>query len=1383
MKSEPFDTEALRQARIAELIETLHDVEQQLEALTGGEVDAVTNRAGRTWLLPRAQEKLRHEVARKQAALLDALPSSVALLDANGVIVAVNEAWRRFGDANGLRDPDHGVGRNYLDICDTVASPDAARNPAVAVALRAVLAGERSTFSIEYPCDSPQEQRRFLLTAAPLEAGRRAGAVIMHVDITDRVRAEQAHLRSAELLQAVADGTPDIVFVKDLEGRYLLCNNALARFTGRAVEQILGHDDRALYGAAEASKTIENDRRLLASGEAHASEESLTGPGGRRTFNSARAPFRNAQGEVIGVICIARDITDDKRAHQALRDSEAILDMAGRVAKVGGWRLDTIHRHLHWSDIVASLHDEPAGYSPSLEEGIESFVAEYRAGVRTAVERCAKFGVPYDVEAEKISATGRRFWVRTMGEAVRDDAGRIVYIQGALQDITERKLAALDTQKLATRLTNTLESITDGFFTVDREWRFTYVNREAARLWGRPRDMLLGHVMWDLFPEALGTAFEQAYQRSMGGETGVSIEGFYAPLQTWFGIDCHPSEDGLSVYFRDVTARRLAQQHLKLLEAGVAQLKDTVIITEVAPDVSLGARIVFVNEAFERMTGYARDEVLGRSPSLLNGPLTDPVEIHRISAAFERLEPVHVEMIAYTRSGRSHWIELDITPVATSGDQCTHFVSIARDISERRHHEQHLRDLNAGLEDRVRHRTLELERARELAEQANRAKSSFLAMMSHEIRTPMNGVVGMIDVLEESRLRPEQRDLVNTVRESAYALMAIVDDVLDFSKIEAGQFDIDCEPMDVIAVVEGVSDALHPLAVNKGVGFHLYTDPRLPHGMLGDAARLRQVLMNLLGNAIKFSQGVSRRGTVSLRALRVAGPAGEDTLLVEVSDNGIGMDPATLARLFSPFTQADASTTRRFGGTGLGLSISHRLLSLMGGEVTVRSAPGEGSTFTVRLPIAVAPDDPRTGTAEARLPLAGLPCLVVGAATGPARDLGDYLDHAGAEVTCRQTPEQAQAWLRSVGPGPCVVVIADAPDTPEDSDPMLAACRAVGAQRPELALALVLFERGRRHPPRQHARDQVWLDGEGLHRARFLDGVDQAARLRPWDDPAEPPAEGETAPMPLQALDGPASRPDAKPLILVAEDNEINQKVLTQQLSLLGYRAEVASNGVEALACWRQGGHVLLLTDLHMPLMDGYTLAAAVRAGEVGGAARLPILALTANALREEELRCLQAGMDAYLSKPVRLAQLKSAIETWLRPTPTPTLSPVTVPGGAAATASPPVNLGVLADLLGDDPAVIQDVLATFRASTVGAALTMAQAHAAGEAQTLFQTAHKLKSAARAVGAARLGRICADIEAITAQRHSPLLAALEPLMAEFRIELRAVHSFLDQQQR
>ena len=401
MKSSLSAAEPSREERIAALIETLHDTEQQLEALTEGEVDSVANQAGRFTLLRGARDWLQRDEAKRQTTLLDALPANVALLDPSGVIVAVNQPWRRFGNQNGLLDADNGVGRYYLELCNLAPGPGAAQAWKVAAGLRALLAGERSAFSIEYDCDSPTEERRFLLTATPLEPGRRAGVVVMHVNVTERARAERASQRSTELLQAVVDGTPDMVYIKDTEGRYLLCNKALAEFIGRSCEQILGLDDAALYGVKEAGPPLDNDRNLSAAGTPPNTENWLTGVTGRRLFHSRLAPYRDQQGGLIGVIGIARDITDDRLAQQALRDSQAMLDMAGRIARVGRVGLDIASGRFDWSDLVCTLHDEPAGHSPSLAVGLQSFAAEHRASVREAVQRCIASGVPYDLEVER----------------------------------------------------------------------------------------------------------------------------------------------------------------------------------------------------------------------------------------------------------------------------------------------------------------------------------------------------------------------------------------------------------------------------------------------------------------------------------------------------------------------------------------------------------------------------------------------------------------------------------------------------------------------------------------------------------------------------------------------------------------------------------------------------------------------------------------------------------------------------------------------------------------------------------------------------------------------------------------------------------------------
>jgi two-component system sensor histidine kinase/response regulator len=479
------------------------------------------------------------------------------------------------------------------------------------------------------------------------------------------------------------------------------------------------------------------------------------------------------------------------------------------------------------------------------------------------------------------------------------------------------------------------------------------------------------------------------------------------------------------------------------------------------------------------------------------------------------------------------------------------------------------------------------------AEDANQAKSTFLATVSHEIRTPMNGVLGMIDVLERTPLSLEQRESLGTVRYSASSLLRIIDDILDFSKIEAGRLDLETLELSTVELIEGTAETLAPQAAAKGLKLAAYVAPGVPDRVIGDPLRLQQILFNLLGNAIKFTE----KGSVRLILEQAPGENdgnGAVRLRIRVADTGIGLTAEQRERLFQPFVQADSSTTRRFGGTGLGLSIVRRLAEAMQGDVVVESEAGIGSTFIVSVALAAA--QPASQPAAEPL-LKGLSLDLALPDPEEARAVARYLGDAGATV-------------RVAAPGASFLGIA------------------VGAAGIDRRISL--------HDGPALAQGTV----SGLPRPWRRDVLIRAVARAAGRAAVAAPAVPDVARSPGRL----------RGRVLVVDDNSVNRKILARQLELSGVSTDSAAGGEEALALWRQGGYDLVLADLQMPTMDGFELARRIRDGEATGQrARTPILAVTASTLEEQELKSRAVGMDGFITKPIGIEQLKATLDVWLK--------------------------------------------------------------------------------------------------------------------------------------
>ena len=534
----------------------------------------------------------------------------------------------------------------------------------------------------------------------------------------------------------------------------------------------------------------------------------------------------------------------------------------------------------------------------------------------------------------------------------------------------------------------------------------------------------------------------------------------------------------------------------------------------------------------------------------------------------------------------------------------------------------------------------ELNAARKQAEAATHAKATFLATMSHEIRTPMFGVIGTTDLLLQSQVNVEQRQMLQTINECGQSLLTIINDILDFSKIEAGKLDLEYIPVSLADIVEGTAEAIFHNADRKGLRLLTFVDPALPRFVTADPVRLRQILINLGGNAIKFTE----KGKVVIRADRVAGNGeNEVTVRFSVIDEGIGIPIDLISDLFGEFTQVESSTTRRYGGTGLGLSICRRLAAMMGGEIGVHSTPGEGSEFYLILSFNQY-DTPQKDSNVSDL--GGLRTLLV---IPDALESGiylEYLQYWHAEVDVHTTIEDCIDVCRvAANRGQPYDVVVTSSHWPIEKQ--LDVSEKIMETGELSGTRFVAMQRGRRRRPRLIKKYCISMDVNQLRRADFLSAVAIAAGRESPEINIVPRVEEINSEQAAVAPPIDNARADGT-LILVAEDNPINSNIIRRQLNMLGYTCDIAEDGKAALDAWRRNDYALLMTDCQMPNMDGYELTRNIREDEKGTGDHALIIAITANALQGDAEKCLAAGMDDYLSKPIETKELKMKLRQWM---------------------------------------------------------------------------------------------------------------------------------------
>ena len=932
---------------------------------------------------------------------------------------------------------------------------------------------------------------------------------------------------------------------------------------------------------------------------------------------------------------------------------------------------------------------------------------------------------------------GSIIWISENARAVRDGEGRLQYYEGTVEDITDRKRAEEALRSSELLYHSLVDCLPQNIFRKDTAGRFTFVNARFCRTLGRPPEEILGRTDADFFPPELAAKYREDDLRVMENlgtvdtvEEHVRPDGeklyvqvLKSPLYDATGVVI-----GVQGIFWDVTERKRMEQAIEherdLLQGLLDSIPDAIYFKD------RHSRFLRCSRAMAHKFGV-------EDPSLVVGK-TDFAFYSEDHArpAFEderRIIQTGQPIVGKKEletwpDGHRTWALTTKMPLRDRNGTIIGTVGVSKDITVLVAAER------------------QLEQARDAAVEAMRLKGEFLANMSHEIRTPMHAIIGMAGLLLETELTSEQRECAETVRRSGEALLTLINDILDFSRMEAGRMTLDRVDFDLREALEGPAELLAESAHAKGLELIGDFAENLPRRLRGDPGRLSQVLSNLIGNAIKFTE----HGEVVVHVEADLADPARPVLRCEIRDTGIGIAPEHQARIFEAFSQADGSTTRKYGGTGLVLAICRQLLDLMGGEIGVRSMPGQGSVFwfTARFERCAGAEPAETP----RRLLAGVRALVADdhalTRTVIARELTAWEVHVETAGSGAEALARLQTAARSGQPFDLALVDMQMPSMDGLSlaegirgDPNTARTRLVMltsfrnrldvATMRESGIAACLLKPGRQ--------------------TRLYDTLVKAMAA------ATPSAAHDVG-----GLDPTLSRPAAAagsvpPLrVLVAEDNAVNQRLALRQLRRLGYVADAVANGREVLAAVGRTPYDVLFLDCQMPELDGYETARALRAYESSGPARRPlrIIAMTANAMEGDRERCIAVGMDDYIAKPVRLPELESALARAAAALPAGE-PPAPTPGTGAPTpeATPDAEtldrsvLRGLAELnVPGEQDVVREMVELFLRDSVPLRDRLLALAGAGDLPAFQRAAHTLKGSASGLGARRLARLCAELE-------------------------------------